>query len=292
VSWDTGTASVRRSFAAYSPSLEALACRALDDRWIDAEPRAGKRGGAFCMSLTPNRSLVFLNWSDSFDSVTTLAHELGHAYHNSQLADRTPLQRQLPMALAETASIFCETLVVEAGLASASPAERLVLLDTDLQGATQVVVDIRSRLRFEQEVLRRRRGRTLGVTELCELMTEAQLEAYGDGLDPAALHPFMWAVKPHYYSSLFYNWPYTFGLLFGLGLHARYREDPERFRGGYDDLLGAVGLAPATELAGRFGIDVSDETFWVASLDTLRSRMAEYERLAAPQQHPVPLHAS
>jgi oligoendopeptidase F len=150
-----------------------------------------------------------------------------------------------------------------------------------LQGATQLVVDIRSRVLFESAVFRLRRDRTIAVRELCELMTEAQVAAYGDGLDTATLHPWMWAVKGHYYGSHFYNWPYTFGLLFGLGLFARYREDPERFRAGYDDLLSAVGLAPASELAARFGVDVRDEAFWASSLHTLRGRMAEYERLAA-----------
>jgi oligoendopeptidase F len=154
-------------------------------------------------------------------------------------------------------------------------------LDTDLVGTTQVVVDIHSRWRFETEVFRRRAGRTLGVAELCELITDAQREAYGDGLDHATLHPYMWAVKPHYYGSHFYNWPYTYGLLFGLGLHARYLQDPDRFRTGYDDLLGAVGLADAAELGRRFGIDVHDVGFWTASLDQVRHRIHAYAELAA-----------
>jgi oligoendopeptidase F len=170
--------------------------------------------------------------------------------------------------------------VVEAGLAQGTPAERLALLDTDLQGTTQVVVDIHSRWLFETEVFRRRSSRTLGIKELCDVMTEAQQQAYGDGLEHSTLHPYMWAVKPHYYGSHFYNWPYTYGLLFGLGLHAQYRKDPDRFRRGYDDLLGAVGLADASELGRRFGIDVQDQGFWTASLDMVRERMRTYEDLA------------
>src|SRR5262249_44344726 len=126
----------------------------------------------------------------------------------------------------------------------------------------------------------RRRERTLSPRELCELMTTAQREAYGDGLDDATLHPYMWALKPHYYGSHFYNWPYTYGLLFGLGLFAEYQRDPDRFRQGYDDLLSAVGLADAVALGRRFGIDVRDEAFWTASLDVLRARINEYARLA------------
>jgi pepF/M3 family oligoendopeptidase len=280
VAWADGCGRVTDAFRSYSPELAGLVGRALDERWIDAGPRDGKRGGAFCASFTGDRSLVLLNWNGSVDSVQTLAHELGHAYHNTQLARRTPLQRQLPMALAETASIFCETLVVAAGLEDAASDARLALLDTDLVGATQVVVDIRSRLLFETELFRRRRRRTLSATELCGLMTDAQRQAYGDGLDHDTVHPYMWAVKPHYYGSHFYNWPYTYGLLFGLGLFASFQRDPERFRAGYDDLLASAGIADAATLGARFGLDVRDEAFWTASLDVLRGRMADYEQLA------------
>ncbi len=282
VGWASGSGIVKRAFETYSGSLAGMAGRALDERWVDAAPCDAKAGGAFCMSFFGDRSLVLMNWSDSFASVQTLAHELGHAYHNVQLADRTALQRRTPMALAETASIFCETLVVAAGIAGASTdAERLALLDVDLQGATQVVVDIRSRLLFEAEVFARRARRTLTPTDLDELMLEAQAEAYGDGLDLETRHRWMWAVKPHYYGSHFYNWPYTYGLLFGLGLFARYEVDPEPFRSGYDDLLSLTGMADAAELGARFGIDVRDVAFWAASLDVLRGRIAEYEALAA-----------
>ncbi|MFM8015767.1 MAG: M3 family metallopeptidase, partial [Actinomycetota bacterium] len=226
--------------------------------------------------------LVLLNWSGSVDSAQTTAHELGHAYHNTQLAHRTPLQRRLPMALAETASIFCETLVVEAGLSRLEGDARLAMLDVDLIGAAQVVVDIHSRFLFETEVFARRQRRTLGVGELNELMLQAQRDAYGDGLDQTTAHPYMWAVKPHYYGSHFYNWPYTYGLLFGLGLFAQYRRDPERFRGGYDTVLSRAGMDSAEELGASFGLDVTDEAFWTASLDVLRARMADYTRLAAP----------
>jgi oligoendopeptidase F len=222
-----------------------------------------------------------MTFGDSYDSVSTLAHELGHAYHNVTLAERTAMQRSLPMALAETASIFCETVLVQAGLAATTdPVRRLVLLDTDLTGAAQVVVDIHSRFLFEHGVFTRREERALSVSELCDLMTDAQLATYGDGLDPDALHPYMWAVKPHYYSTSYYNWPYTFGLLFGIGLYARYVEEPDRFRQGYDDLLSETGMDTAADLAARFGIDIRDEGFWASSLDVLRTRVDEFEALA------------
>jgi pepF/M3 family oligoendopeptidase len=280
-SWDDGIAWVRSAFATYSDELAGLVDRALAQQWIDAGPRDGKAGGAFCMPFVDGRSLVLLNWAGSLDSAQVTAHELGHAYHNTTLAGRTPLQKRLPMALAETASIFCETLAVEAGLRRLEGAERLALLDIDLVGSTQVVVDIHSRFLFESELFARRQRRTLGATELNELMLQAQADAYGDGLDLETRHPYMWLLKPHYYSAHFYNWPYTYGMLFGLGLFARYEADPERFRDGYADALSRAGIESAESLGAMFGIDVTSVDFWTSSLDVCRARIAEYEALAA-----------
>jgi oligoendopeptidase F len=280
ISWNEGVDWVRSAFATYSDELAGLVDRALNEQWIDAGPRDGKTGGAFCMPFVDDRSLVLLNWSGSIESAQTTAHELGHAYHNTTLAGRTPLQKRLPMALAETASIFCETLAVEAGLARLEGLDRLALLDVDLAGSNQVVVDIHSRFLFEQAVFERRRHGALGIGELNDLMLEAQLTAYGDGLDLDTRHPYMWLLKPHYYGSHFYNWPYTYGMLFGLGLFAQYRQDPERFRVGYADLLSRAGMDTAEELGGRFGLDVTDPAFWTASLDVCRDRITQYEQLA------------
>ena len=283
ISWDEGISLVKDAFSSYSERLAQLVDRSIHEQWLDAEPREGKTGGAFCMSFVDDRSLVLLNWSGSVDSAQTTAHELGHAYHNTQLAHRTPLQKRLPMALAETASIFCETLVVEDGLSRMQGDERLALLDVNLIGASQVVVDIHSRFLFETEVFARRQRRTLGVSEFNEIMLQAQSEAYGDGLDQSTRHPHMWVLKPHYYGSHFYNWPYTYGLLFGLGLYAKYQSNPEHFRENYDTVLSRAGMDTAEELGKAFGIDVTDVAFWTSSLDVLRARMLDYEKLA--QKH-------
>lgn len=279
--WAEATDAVHDAFATYSPRLAGLVEQAVADAWIDAEPRAGKVGGAYCMSVTPGVSRVLCNFDGSFDSVQTLAHELGHAYHNLNLADRTPLQRSTPMALAETASIFCETIMVQAGLTAVGddPGARLALLDGDLSGACQVVVDIHSRFLFERALSAERERGVLSVDRLRELMADAQQEAYGDGLDPRWRHRDMWAVKGHYFTA-YYNWPYTFGLLFGLGLYAAFEHDPDRFRAGYDDLLSATGLADAAQLAARFGIDVADEAFWASSLRVLTDRIDELVEVA------------
>ena len=275
--WDEAAASVRDAFASYSGRLAGLVDTAVTDAWIDAEPRAGKVGGAYCMSVTDGVSRVLCNFDGSFDSVQTLAHELGHAYHNLNLGDRTPMQRNTPMALAETASIFCETIMVQAGLANVGddPQGRLALLDGDLSGACQVVVDIHSRFLFERNLSAERLDGVLSVDRLRELMLDAQTEAYGDGVDPQWRHHDMWAVKGHYFTA-FYNWPYTFGLLFGIGLYAEFQRDPERFRAGYDDLLSATSLGDAATLAARFGIDVADTAFWAASLKVLTDRIDEF----------------
>ena len=269
------------NFASCSAKMGDLAARAFAERWIDAEPRDGKRDGAFCMGVRGEESRILTSYEGSFNSVAGLAHELGHAYHNSNLAKRTEMQRQTPVALAETASIFCQTVVTQAAIDQASDEEKLSMLEHDIQDACQSVVDIFSRFLFEKRVFEGRSKRELSVGELNELMIESQKETYGDGLDAAALHPYAWVGKPHYYITSYYNWPYTFGHLFALGLYARFREVPEEFRGSYDKLLSLTGMADAAELTGRFGMDITSVEFWSSSLDILRERIREYEELTA-----------
>jgi pepF/M3 family oligoendopeptidase len=282
-SFDAAREFIVTQFDAYSPRLSEYAARAFRDRWIDAEPRPGKRDGAFCMPLRSDESRVFANFKANYDGMSTLAHELGHGYHNMNLAQRTMLQRNTPMTLAETASIFCETIVREAALQHATSAERIEILEASLVGSCQVVVDITSRFLFEQGVFETRRTRELSVDELNAMMLQAQRNTYGDGLDPNQLHPYMWAMKPHYYSTgrSFYNFPYMFGLLFGLGLYARYRTDPDAFGAQYDELLSSTGLADAATLAARFDIDTRTPDFWRASLATIAAEVDQFENAVA-----------
>lgn len=280
-SWADAEAFVGEQFDTYSPKLGDFARRAFRERWIDAGPRPGKRDGAFCMGLRGDESRILQNYRPAFSGVSTLAHELGHAYHNVCLAGRTALQRSTPMTLAETASIFCETIIRQAALREGTPGDQLAILEASLQGSCQVVVDITSRFLFEQRTMEARRERELSVAELCELMRGAQAETYGDGLEEERLHPYMWAAKPHYYGSSFYNFPYMFGLLFGLGLYARYEADPDAFRARYDDLLSSTGLGGAAELAGRFGFDLRDQGFWAGSLGLIRADIDRFEALAS-----------
>ena len=271
-------------FRRFSPALEDTARRAFDEGWVDAEPRGGKAGGAFCEWMRGAESRILANFLPTYDGMSILAHELGHAYHNRTRATRTILQRRTPSTLAETASIFCETLIAQAAFEESDDSQRLAILESFLQTACAVVVDIAGRFYFEQSVFERRGLRDLSPDELCEEMRRAQARSYGDGLDPRTYHPYMWAVKPHYYSGTasFYNYPYTFGLLFGLGLYAVYRDRPERFVSEYEDLLSRTGMATAAELAEGFGIDLRAPSFWRASLELVRERIERFEKLVGP----------
>jgi oligoendopeptidase F len=257
-----------------------MARRAFDQRWIDAEPRDGKQGGAFCMEIPAlEESRVLCNFDGSYDAFAALGHELGHAYHSDCQAGKTQLQRGTPMTLAETASILVETCITEAALAQATDAqEELAILDSFLIEASQVVVDIYSRYLFEKEVFERRADAELSADDFCDIMLRAQRATYGDGLDSRYLNPYMWAWKTHYYSLglSFYNFPYAFGLLFGLGLYAIYQERGKAFLPDYEELLRSTGEGTAADLAARFGIEIHGRAFWEGSLSVIRDRIERY----------------
>ena len=285
--WDYAEASafIVEQFGSYSQRMSDFAARAFRENWIDAEPRPGKRDGAFCMPLRGEELRILSNYQPGFKSVLTLAHELGHGYHNLNLARHPDLNRDTPSTLAETASIFCETIVRHAVMRHAGPQEQIEILEGALMSACQVVVDITSRFLFERRVFDGRRQRDLSIYELCAIMEETQRETYGDGLDQEVLHPYMWAAKGHYYNTgnSFYNFPYMFGLLFGTGLYAIYQQDPAAFQVGYDDLLASTGMADAATLAARMQIDTRSPAFWRASLDIIRADIERFEALAAEQ---------
>jgi pepF/M3 family oligoendopeptidase len=270
-------------FFRFSAQLGVLAQRAFDEHWIDAAPRAGKAGGAFCMPLPAvGESRVLCNFDGSLREVFVVAHELGHAFHNSCLEGKTELQKVTPMTLAETASVFNETMALNALLAaSGSPEERLGILDASLMNGSQIVLDISSRFRFDREVFERRERSELSSEELCEIMLRTQAETYGDGLDERYRHPYMWTWKSHYYRPdvSFYNFPYAFGLLFGLGLYKVYQETGEMFVADYARMLASTGESTAADLAARFGIDLRGPEFWQGSLAVLERQVQLYSAL-------------
>ena len=273
---------ILENFAKFSPELAELAQTAFESNWIDAEQRAGKRGGAFCMGIpVVKESRIMSNFDGSFDQVMTLAHELGHAFHNYCIyqAGKTPFQSRTPMTLAETASIMCETIVLTALLKNpSSPEEELMLLETAIASDAQTIVDIMSRYLFEMEVFIRREKGTIPADDISEIMLQAQRDTYGDGIDPEVMNKYAWTWKPHYYSAhlSFYNFPYAFGTLFGKGLYAIYLEKGDAFLEDYKALLSSTGEANAADLAARFGINIRDKAFWKSSLDTLKPMIERY----------------
>jgi pepF/M3 family oligoendopeptidase len=281
-SYDEAKTFILTHFGGFAPELKEFAQRAFDRNWIDAEQRDGKRGGAFCMDVPGvGESRILSNFDGSLDQVSTLAHELGHGFHNDCMvkAGKTELQKNTPMTMAETASIMCETIVSTAALEQAkTEAEKLAILETQLIGDSQVIVDIYSRYLFEKEVFERREKSELNADELCEIMEKAQKDTYGDGLDEKFLQKWMWTWKPHYYYSglSFYNYPYAFGLLFGTGLYAIYQKRGAAFVKDYMNLLSSTGEANAADLAARFGIDIRKKAFWQDSLKIIEERVERY----------------
>jgi pepF/M3 family oligoendopeptidase len=281
-SWSEARQFIINKFATFDADMSGFARQAFDENWIDVGPRDGKRGGAFCMEvLGVDESRILMNFDGSFDQVSTLAHELGHGYHNHCQRGLEPLRRGSPMALAETASIFCETLVAEAALAEASRDEQVSILETQLCGATQVCVDILSRFIFESAVFERRGRSELSPDELCDLIVDAQRQTYADAIEPDSYHRYMWLWKPHYYSytSNFYNFPYAFGHLFSLGLYAIFRRDGASFVPRYQELLSSTNLDYAAPLAARFGIDITKADFWRSSLQIIAEQAQRFETL-------------
>lgn len=270
------------NFRNFSDALADYAAHAFDNRWIDAEPREGKRGGAFCENLhTIGESRILANFDGSFSNMTTLAHELGHGYHGACLIKEEYLNLDYPMPIAETASIFCETIVKEAALKSANEEETFSMLENDIADSAQVIVDILSRFIFESEVFKRRESGSLSVKELKEIMLDAQKEAYGNGLDPEFLHPYMWLCKPHYYSAdyNFYNFPYAFGLLFSKGLYAEYLKRGKEFTKEYDRMLSVTGKMKIADVAKVMNIEIHDPDFWRSSLELIRKDIDRFIKL-------------
>jgi len=273
---------ILENFGSFSPELAEFARGAFEKHWIDAEQRPGKRGGAFCMGVDAvQESRIMANFDGSFDQVMTLAHELGHGFHNycAYQAEKTPMQTNTPMTLAETASIMCETIVFNAILKTVSdPLEERAILETTISSDAQTIVDIYSRFIFEKAVFEKRKESKLSADEISTLMLDAQKRTYGDGLNQDVLNKFAWTWKPHYYSTQlsFYNYPYAFGSLFAKGLYSVYRERGEAFVEDYKTLLANTGEAQAADLAARFGIDIRSKDFWAASLAQIGEQIERY----------------
>ena len=262
-------------FSTFDSELAQMVSRAFDEAWIDFYPRDGKSGGAFCAGVEClNESRILTNFDGQFTDVVTLAHELGHAFHNQCIQNHRPLNKDYSMPVAETASTFNECVVMAAAIEAAqSDDERLALIESQLQDATQIICDIYSRFRFEAMVFENREEKFMNADALCAFMTEAQKQSYGDGLDHNCMHPFMWVCKSHYYGPTFYNFPYAFGGLFARGLYAQYLAEGEAFVPKYKKLLYTTPVATAEDTAKVAGINLTDKNFWRAALQTIADQI-------------------
>ncbi len=273
-------------FGKFCPEMGEMMRTAFDEGWIDMYPREGKSGGAFCSGYyAKNISRVMTNFAGSASDVSTLAHELGHAFNNRMLHHKPIMMTETPMPLAETASTFNETLLISQLLKTATPEEELTLLDSCLTEQTQTMVDIYSRFLFEQKVVAAQADHALDVDELKETMLWAQEQSYGDGLDPEYRHPYMWACKSHYYSTgvHFYNFPYAFGGLFARGLYARYEQEGEAFVPVYCDLLSRFGSDTIANVTASVGIDVTTPDFWRSAVESVLVQVRRFVELADKQ---------
>ena len=262
-------------FAGFDSELSNMVAEAFDDAWIDFYPRDGKVGGAFCAGVEClGESRILTNFDGMFGDVVTLAHELGHAFHNLCIRDHRPLNHDYSMPLAETASTFNECVVMGAAIAGAADdQERIALIENQLQDITQVICDIYSRYRFETMVFANREEKFMDAATLCSYMEEAQKQSYGDGLDHSCLHPYMWVCKSHYYGPTFYNFPYAFGALFARGLYAQYEKEGAAFVPKYKRLLYTTPIASAEDVAKVADIDLTDKNFWRAALQTVADQI-------------------
>jgi pepF/M3 family oligoendopeptidase len=280
VPWDEAERTVRRCFAAQGEAMGAFAARAFDGGWIEAEDRGGKRHGAFCIGLPREReSRVFMTYSGRMTNLVTLAHELGHAYHNDVLMGEPAASRSLPYTLAETASTFAEAVVRGEALdRAAGRPEELGLIDQELQSAIVMLLNIPMRFALEQALFEMKAEGPLSPDRLCAQTEALQRAAYGPVLGEA--HPMFWAEKLHFYLTRapFYNFPYAFGYFFSALVFARAREEGPAFAPRYAALLADTGRCTVEEVAARhLGVDLTDPAAWapvIADIERLVERYA------------------
>lgn len=267
------------AFTAFSPAMGDFAKNAFDNCWIDLLPHKGKAGGAFCEAVHAiKESRILTNFGGTFNDVVTIAHELGHAYHDSRLYDAEPLNSFYPMPIAETASTLCETILINEVLKTADSDFALVILENDLSGIMQTLSDIYSRFIFEEGVFKKREQGTLSAETLCSLMLDAQKTAYAGTLDDEYLHGYMWLCKPHYYDADFnyYNFPYAFGMLLSKALYGKYKQMGEDFVPLYDTLLSATATNDLADVAKIAGFDLTDKKFWQESLAEIKDETEKF----------------
>nr|WP_248629709.1 M3 family oligoendopeptidase [Enterococcus cecorum] len=270
------------NFKKFSPKMSEFAQMAFDKAWIEAEDRPGKRPGGYCTSLPKSQeSRIFMTYGESVNEVSTLAHELGHAFHSHVMWDLPTLNQDYAMNVAETASTFAELIVADATLKEAkTDEEKINLLDVKLQNAIAMFMNIHARFIFESNFYAARQKGLVATDEITRLMVEAQKEAYIDGL--GSYHPHFWAAKLHFFIDEvpFYNFPYTFGYLFSLGIYAKASQHADGFEDQYIALLRDTASMTTEELAKKhLDTDLHQATFWQAGIDMVLKDIASFMEL-------------
>lgn len=283
--YQEGADFIIQQFAKFGSQLANFTQKAFEDSWIEAEDRPGKRPGGFCTGFPLNKqSRIFMTYSGTPSNVSTLAHELGHAFHSYAMRDIHPLNRSYAMNVAETASTFAEMVVADAAVKeAANEEEKLVLLEDKIQRSVALLMNIHARYLFETRFYDERKQGYVSAERLNELMVDAQKEAYGDALSD--YNPTFWASKLHFYITgvPFYNFPYTFGYLFSLGIYANALKEPEGFEEKYIALLKDTGSMKVEDLAEKhLGVDLKTRDFWEEAVNACMEDVEEFMRLTDP----------
>ncbi|EOT25971.1 M3 family oligoendopeptidase [Enterococcus saccharolyticus] len=283
-SFDAAAEFIVANFQKFSPKMSEFAQLAFDNAWIEAEDRPGKRPGGYCTSLPETQeSRIFMTYSNSVNEVATLAHELGHAFHSSVLWDLPSLNQDYAMNVAETASTFAELIVADATLKEAkTKEEKINLLDAKMQNAIAMFMNIHTRYIFENNFYQARQKGLVSSEQITEMMVAAQKESYLDSL--GTYHPHFWAAKLHFFIDdvPFYNFPYTFGYLFSMGIYAYANQKGANFEDEYIALLRDTASMTTEDLAQKhLQVDLTKPDFWQAGIDMVLNDINEFMALTA-----------
>ena len=281
INFEYGKEFLIKNFYDFSNEVGDFVKNAFDKNWIDSEIYEGKVGGAFCSNINPiGESRILLNYTNSYEGIFTLAHELGHAYHGEVLKSERILNTVYPMTIAETASIFFETLICDKAYESADENEKIMILEYELNNACQLVLDIYSRFLFEKEVFKRCEKEFLTPEDLNEIMKKSQELSYGDSMNSEYFKE-AWIYKSHYYDfdNHFYNFPYTFGHLFSLGLYKLYLNNSNDFHQKYKLILKNSGKNNLQDLCNMCLIDITKKEFFESSIEILKNKYNNYKKL-------------
>lgn len=287
LSWHDACATVERSFRDAYPALGAYFHEMLERRWIEAQPRAGKRPGAFCTGSRLRREeRIYMTHHGTVHDMVTLAHEAGHAWHSRVLRPARTLAANYPMTLAETASNFGEMILLSSlkNDPALTPGARAHLLDQEMLRAHAYLLNIPMRFEFEKSFYTERAAGEVPVTRLGALMDAAQRRLYGDTLQPEGTDPFFWASKMHFFITgvSFYNFPYVFGYLLSQALYARFLAEGAAFLPRYESFLSASGSASCEEVAQRtLGEDLTSPDFWTSGIRAMEPSLLAYEGLVS-----------